>query len=81
MDAVEIIEEALHDLEHSKITCKEFDEIVKPFRDCVPVKKGKWIPRIGLKHPDWFTCSECTGQFDYKWNYCPYCGADMRKSE
>ena len=41
-------------------------------------KKGKWIPRIGLKHPDWFTCSECTGQFDYKWKYCPNCGADMR---
>ena len=42
-------------------------------------KKGKWIPRIGLKHPDWFTCSECTGQFDYKWKYCPNCGADMRE--
>lgn len=44
-------------------------------------KKGKWIPRIGLKHPDWFTCSECTGQFDYKWKYCPNCGADMRGEE
>ena len=41
-------------------------------------KKGKWIPRIGLKYPDLFTCSECTEQFDYKWNYCPNCGADMR---
>ena len=45
--------------------------------DAEPVRHGRWNPRTGLKHPDWFTCSECTGQFDYKWNYCPNCGAKM----
>ena len=46
--------------------------------DAEPVRHGRWIPTTGLKHPDWFTCSECTGQFDKKWNYCPNCGAMMR---
>lgn len=89
MDAVKIIEEALDDLEHSKITCGEFDRIVEPFRNCVPVKNGKWIMgrekrRYGDFEETTWTCSECgykrrmTSCPDDK--FCKECGADMRES-
>ena len=43
-------------------------------------KKGEWkLRKNESKHQDWWACSECGGQFSYKWNFCPYCGADMRK--
>ena len=43
------------------------------------VKRGKWIPIMGLNHQnEKFICSECKCQSDYKWNFCPICGADMR---
>jgi len=39
-------------------------------------KKGKWI-RGDIKGIP-FCCSVCTGRFNYEWNFCPNCGADMR---
>ena len=43
-------------------------------------KIGKWISRKNeLKHQDWWMCSECSGQFDYKWKYCPNCGVKMEE--
>lgn len=46
--------------------------------DAEPVRHGKWMSRTNeLKHPSWFSCSECGGQFDYKWKFCPNCGAKM----
>ena len=81
MDAVKIIEEALHDLEHSKITCGEFDRIVEPFRDCVPVKHGKWITYErecfdeNTTEP-WHKCT-CGYETRNKTPYCPNCGARM----
>ena len=50
-----------------------------------PVRHGKWIPIMGLnRQNEKFICSECICQFDYKFNFCPHCGARMdgeRKEE
>jgi len=46
----------------------------QPTIDAEPVKNGKWIQI----HPfEKFICSECKCQSDYKWNFCPICGAKM----
>ena len=49
-----------------------------PTIDAVPVRHGKWIPIMGLnRQNEKFICSECICQFDYKFNFCPNCGARM----
>ena len=47
-----------------------------PAADVQPVVRGKWVdePIKGIR----YYCSVCQGRFDYTWNYCPNCGADMR---
>ena len=37
-------------------------------------KRGQWLD--GYKRQ---TCSLCKGKGVRSWNYCPYCGADMRE--
>ena len=49
-----------------------------PSADVAPLKRGEWIiddPIQVITH-----CSNCkwTNVY-YAWNYCPNCGADMRK--
>lgn len=39
---------------------------------------GKWITYDVLHCLQY--CSECRVDFDYKWNFCPNCGADMREA-
>ena len=43
-------------------------------------KKGKWIDREVYDADRW-KCSECGRTEQYKENYCPNCGADMREAE
>lgn len=47
-----------------------------PAADVRPVVRGKWVdePIKGIR----YYCSVCQGRFDYRWHYCPNCGADMR---
>lgn len=47
----------------------------KPMR-----KKGKWID-ICDGYTDYVKCDQCGGILDYKKNFCPNCGADMRGEE
>lgn len=42
-------------------------------------KKGKWLRSYTKGIP--YRCSECTGQFDYEWKFCPNCGTDMRDED
>lgn len=50
----------------------------------VEPKYGEWISMCGNKQCD---CSVCGKGFDHtyewieRWNFCPYCGASMRKRE
>ena len=61
-----------------------------PAADVRPVRRGKWMPhKIDAKNEsiDEDTCSCCGERFyqiaetGCRWNYCPNCGADMRKQE
>ena len=42
-------------------------------------KTGEWIDKQtkGVR----YTCSNCTGRFDYQWKFCPNCGARMVREE
>lgn len=61
-----------------------------PAVDVVPVRHGWWVPYENEADKGFHYCSECKGQaFNYGdddveiieclTNYCPNCGADMRK--
>lgn len=45
-------------------------------------EKGEWIEKVDdygtYKCVDGYHCSICHGYNDYKENFCPNCGADMR---
>ena len=65
-------------------TCQElkaFDVI--PAADVRPAKRGKWIEDGYYDEP--CVCSYCgepctqTVMGKPRWNYCPFCGADMRE--
>ena len=45
---------------------------LSPTIDAVPVKHGNWVIEDGH-----VCCSEC-GEISKEYNYCPFCGADMR---
>ena len=64
------------DLPHSAASIEAFNKAIEALRAERP--KGKWI------HHDerWDICSNCGLGFRYLcldgFNFCPYCGADMR---
>ena len=41
--------------------------------------KGKWIPQTDFDGFTYWKCSECGKVYEGKTNFCPNCGADMRK--
>ena len=50
------------------------------------VKQGEWIEccplnglNVMLDENTYFICSECKANIRWKYNFCPNCGADMRK--
>ena len=44
-------------------------------------KTGKWKLEK-FPHKDAWMCSKCgRGQYHDRFNYCPYCGSDMRDEE
>lgn len=65
-----------------------FQEIIKelPAADVVERKRGEWKTAL-LDHegfgvrPTLLYCSECHQAIAYKTNFCPNCGADMRREE
>ena len=50
-----------------------------PAADVQPVVHAVWIP-VDEKE-DAFDCSECDAMVSKRCNFCPGCGADMRKVE
>lgn len=45
-------------------------------------KKGKWLEiDAGYCDYHYVKCSQCGETFDWKKNFCPNCGADMREGE
>lgn len=45
-----------------------------------PIKHGRWI-ETDRNDPCYYVCSLCGKRSDFKENYCPACGADMREVE
>lgn len=58
------------------------DEIDKvPAADVRENVRGEWILENEDEYNPWelLRCSECDiGIFNHRYNFCPYCGADMR---
>lgn len=40
-------------------------------------KTGKW-EYLDCGYTDYYVCDQCGSKEDYKRNFCPECGADMR---
>lgn len=56
---------------------QEIDEA--PTVDAVPVRHGRWIDKSGGIEGAWNYCSVCGEQAIDLYDFCPNCGADMRK--
>ena len=46
--------------------------------EAVPVVHGRWTYKEG-DYEIYMICSECGWDSDFRTNYCPNCGADMRE--
>lgn len=51
----------------------------QPTIEAVPVVRAEW--RFDISGAGHYYCSRCNGRGDFygKYNFCPNCGADMRK--
>ena len=92
VDAVDIFEREMHNLEQGYITLGEFDERIEPLRHlCYGRPQGEWI---GCRHEDsewlspmadFYKCSICGKIVNLlqmrSYNYCPNCGARMKGAE
>ena len=55
----------------------------QPTVEAKPVIHGEWIPEKEMLRSPYalnYHCSEC-GKLNYLTDFCPHCGADMRKKE
>ena len=85
MNLLKLLRDADRKLDTGEITIGEYKKIIAPLKDVVPVKRGRW--ECGDKYEN-AVCSVCgydTGEaygFGYGngcYNFCPMCGADMRR--
>ena len=69
---------------------KTIGEILKDFRqtaevvEYAPVVRGRWLGDWNPKKCVCSVCGENHGNYEYtalelEYNFCPYCGADMRE--
>ena len=68
--------------EHSREAYKEIRAAIKQLPSAE--KTGKWAKGCNIYDGElqlWFECSECDKRFDYRYNYCPNCGARMVPDE
>lgn len=67
---------AISDLLHNQIA-----DIIKtiPRENVKRAFFGKWIEHRFTKNVRGYECSFCHTTWDFKTNYCPHCGADMRE--
>lgn len=80
----ELYEKAERKLEKGEITSGEFDEMTKPLDEEIR-PHGEWIEHrqfstVGYFYSE-YECSNCHDEVWQKteWQFCPNCGADMRK--
>lgn len=94
VDAVDIFEREMHNLEQGYITLGEFDERIEPLRHlCYGRPQGEWIyGEHDVAMCDGYRCDRC-GFFvpwDYEhksidfindYNFCPNCGCRMKGAD
>lgn len=69
---------------YNKMVARIFQDIefiIKgiPSTDAIEPKRGEWIDRSGGIEGVWNYCSVCGEQAIDLYDFCPNCGADMRK--
>lgn len=86
MNAIEIIRDADHKLDHNDITLGEYEKLIEALKDVRPVVHGRWT---GSDTQCGISCSVCgmpvddfCGSIDYicleyEPNFCPHCGSTM----
>ena len=60
-----------NDIEY-KAYCKGLEDGKKIARP-----QGEWV-KMAFDDKTIFYCSECHSHFEYPFNFCPICGADMK---
>lgn len=71
--------------QHEEITNEDIQNVIKQgYKDGYEMAKanferpkGEWV-EMALDNKTIVYCSECHSHFEYPFNYCPNCGADMR---
>lgn len=75
-----VYEDAERRLERNEITLGEFERLVDI--EVIEPKRGEWIyHKNDMSCVRWskWECSICHERVEHKSNFCPNCGADMRK--
>lgn len=89
MNAAEIYEDAIRELESNKITLAEFEQKIEQLKDVRKNVYGSWIV---VDDKDWMgrptgkkliKCDQCNAEgiinFGMRpYPYCPFCGSGMR---
>ena len=78
MNAYEIIKQANYDIDHNIITLGEWEKRIEPTKNVKPIGYGEWIEHFD-ESGKWYECDQCHTDWGGSVNYCPNCGADMRK--
>ena len=85
IDGDELIElllsTAITDKQMEYSECVQYAVQKMPTVDAVPVVHGRWIHRTPNNGhtPPYDECDNCGWEVRIKTNFCPNCGADMRK--
>lgn len=86
----EAAEKILYDGCHTTDGEEMLDDVVEmwhmvqaiPVADVRPVVRGEWLSYSDPRFPDLTCyCSECSQTNERLSNFCPSCGADMRKAQ
>lgn len=75
IDADELIRFGLQDGAYEYVSVQEIADF--PTADVVEVVHGEWKFN-NLNGFKVYDCSNCGVHMEAKFNYCPFCGADMR---
>lgn len=82
--AIMYAQDYVSDNEKNVLLRRLYDE---PAADVKPVARGEWIEAQEISFDNVYACSACGNEFvlesgtpeDNEYNFCPNCGADMRK--
>lgn len=81
MNLLELLRDADRKLDTGEITIGEYEKMIAPLKDAVPVVHGRWEMVEG-ELAFWDMCSVCGRKILHRtpyYDFCPNCGADMRK--